>query len=70
MGIEELPQFVVFEVDSVEPGSRGDTAKGGAVTTTAHTTTGIRVQVPLFVKAGDQIRIDTTTGSFKDRQSG
>ena len=64
----ELPQFIVLEVDRVEPGSRGDTASG-AVTTTAHTTTGIRVQVPLFVKSGDQIRIDTTTGTFKDRQN-
>ena len=64
----ELPQFVIFEVDSVEPGSRGDTASG-AVTTTAHMTTGIRVQVPLFVKPGDQIRVDTTTGTFKDRQN-
>ena len=42
----ELPQFVVFEVDSVEPGSRGDTASG-AVTTTAHTTTGIHVKSPV-----------------------
>ena len=64
----ELPQFVEFEVESVEPGSRGDTASG-SVTTAAYTTTGIRVQVPLFVKAGDSIRIDTTTGNFKDRKN-
>ncbi|MEE2787545.1 MAG: elongation factor P [Myxococcota bacterium] len=64
----ELPQFVTLEVDEVEPGSRGDTASG-AVTTTAYTTTGVRVQVPLFVKVGDHVRIDTTTGQFKDRQT-
>ena len=64
----ELPQFVELEVESVEPGSRGDTASG-SVTTAAYTTTGIRVQVPLFVKAGDTIRIDTTTGGFKDRKN-
>ena len=63
----ELPQFVELDVDSVEPGSRGDTASG-SVTTTAHTTTGVRVQVPLFVKAGDTIRVDTTNGNFKDRK--
>ena len=64
----ELPQFVELEVDSVEPGSRGDTASGG-VTTTAYTASGVRVQVPLFIKAGDTIRIDTGTGDFKDRKS-
>ncbi|MBV72047.1 MAG: elongation factor P [Myxococcales bacterium] len=64
----ELPQFVELEIDSVEPGSRGDTASG-SVTTTAHTVTGVRLQVPLFVKAGDTVRVDTTTGSFKDRKN-
>ncbi|MCA9561216.1 MAG: elongation factor P [Myxococcales bacterium] len=62
----ELPQFVEMELESVEPGSKGDTASGG-VTTTATTTTGIRVQVPLYIQAGDRVRIDTGTGSFKDR---
>ncbi len=62
----ELPQFVEMELDSVEPGSRGDTASG-AVTTAATTTTGVRVQVPLYIEAGDRVRIDTTTGNFKDR---
>ena len=62
----ELPQFVELEIDTVEPGSRGDTASG-SVTTAAYTTSGIRVQVPLFIKGGDRIRIDTGTGQFKDR---
>ena len=64
----ELPQFVELELDTVEPGSRGDTASG-SVTTAAYTTSGIRVLVPLFIKAGDKIRVDTGTGQFKDRVS-
>lgn len=64
----EMPQFVELEVSSVEPGSRGDTASG-SVTTAAYTTTGLRVQVPLFIKEGDRIRVDTAQGSFKDRVS-
>ena len=64
----EVPQFVELEISSVEPGSRGDTASG-SVTTTAYTTTGLRVQVPLFIKDGDRIRVDTTTGNFKDRSN-
>ena len=63
----ELPQFIELDIVSVEPGSRGDTASG-SVTTAAYTTSGIRVMVPLFVKPGDVVRMDTATGSFKDRK--
>jgi elongation factor P len=63
----ELPQFIELVVDSVEPGTKGDTTSG-SVTTTAYTESGIRVQVPLFVKAGDKIRVDTDSGAFKDRK--
>lgn len=62
----ELPQFVELELETVEPGSRGDTASG-SVTTAAYTSSGIRVLVPLFIKPGDRVRVDTTTGQFKDR---
>ena len=62
----ELPQFVEMELDMVEPGSKGDTASGG-VTTTGTTTTGVRVQVPLYMQPGDWIRVDTGTGTFKER---
>ncbi len=62
----EMPQFVEMELESVEPGSKGDTASGG-VTTVAYTTTGVRVQVPLYIQPGDRVRIDTTAGTFKDR---
>ena len=62
----ELPQFVEVEISSVEPGARGDTATG-SVTSVAYTTTGQRLQVPLFIKEGDRVRVDPTTGSFKDR---
>ncbi|MCA9539725.1 MAG: elongation factor P [Myxococcales bacterium] len=65
----ELPQFVEMTLDRVEPGSRGDTASGG-VTTAAYTTSGVRIQVPLYIREGDLVRIDTTTGTFKDRISG
>ena len=62
----EIPQFIEMEIDRVEPGSRGDTASG-SVTTVAHSTKGVRVNVPLYVKPGDVVRIDTTNGNFKDR---
>lgn len=62
----ELPQFVEMTLEMVEPGSKGDTASGG-VTTAAYTAGGVRIQVPLYISAGDVVRIDTTTGEFKDR---
>lgn len=64
----ELPQFVEMELTDVEPGSKGDTASG-SVTTAAYTTTGVRVMVPLYINAGDTVRIDTTNGNYKDRVS-
>lgn len=64
----ELPAYVEVGVDSVEPGARGDTATG-SVTTAAWLTNGAKVQVPLFIKGGDVVRIETATGTFKDRVS-
>lgn len=61
----EPPQFVEMEVVSVEPGTRGDTS--GKVTTPATTQSGLVLPVPLFIKAGDRIRVNTRTGEFQDR---
>lgn len=62
----ELPQYVEMVVTEVEPGARGDTASG-SVTTAAVTENGLKIQVPLFVKPGDRVRIDSATQAFKDR---
>ena len=59
------PQYVELEVTSVMPGTRGDTS--GKVTTPATLSTGLTVDVPLFIKAGDRIRVNTRTGEFQDR---
>lgn len=61
----EPPQYVEMEVVSVEPGTRGDTS--GKVTTPATTASGLILPVPLFIKRGDRIRINTRTGEFQDR---
>jgi elongation factor P len=44
---------------------RGDTATGATKSVT--TETGLKVQVPLFVGAGDTIRVDTRTGQYLTR---
>lgn len=37
------------------------------MTTPAITQTGLIVPVPLFIKRGDRIRVNTRTGEFQDR---
>ncbi len=60
-----LPNFVDFEIVHTEPGIKGDTAKSG--TKPAEIETGAIVQVPLFVNAGDRIKVDTRTGEYIER---
>ena len=60
-----MPEKLVLRVKYTEPGFKGDTATGG--TKPATTETGLVVQVPLFVAIGDQIRVNTTTGSYVER---
>ena len=62
----ELPQYVEMTVTEVAPGTRGDTASGG-VTTDATTDTGLTLRVPLYVKPGLRIKVDTRDGSFGGR---
>lgn len=59
------PMFVELKVTETEPGLRGDTAKGG--NKLAKVETGASLQVPLFVQAGDVIKIDTRTGIYVSR---
>lgn len=61
----ESPAFVNLTIVETDPGLRGDTASGG--TKPAVLETGLVVQVPLFVKEGETIRIDTRTDTYLER---
>ena len=61
----ELPNFVDLLVVKADPGIRGDTASGGSKPATLET--GAVVAVPLFINAGDLLRIDTRTGVYISR---
>ncbi|HEX9922871.1 MAG TPA: elongation factor P [Anaerolineae bacterium] len=61
----EIPITVELEVIEAEPGFAGDTAQGATKPVTV--STGLVVNAPLFVNAGDVIRIDTRTGSYITR---
>ena len=62
----QLPQYVELRIDSTEPGIRGNTAAGGA-TKVAKLETGLEVQVALFMKEGEVIRVNTQTGEVMGR---
>ncbi len=61
----ELPITVDLAVTETEPGFAGDTATGARKP--AITETGLVVSVPLFVSAGDVIRVDTRSGEYLTR---
>jgi elongation factor P len=61
----ELAPNVVLRVAQTDPGYKGDTASGASKP--AIMETGLRVIVPLFVNEGDDLRIDTRTGTYIER---
>lgn len=63
----ELPITVELTVTHTAPGIRGDTVTGG--TKPAELETGASVNVPLFIKDGDMVRVDTRSGEYLERVS-
>lgn len=62
----ELPKNLYLEVTYAEEVVKGDTS--GSVTKDATLETGITVRVPAFIKTGDIISVDTTTGEYRERK--
>lgn len=62
----QFPPHVELTVRSTEPGTRGDTASGGA-TKLARLETGLEIKVPLFIKEGDKVKVHTETREFAGR---
>lgn len=61
----ELPPTVTLKVTESAEGVRGDSANN--VQKPAQVETGLSVQVPLFIKEGELIKIDTRTGKYLSR---
>jgi len=60
-----LPNIIQFVITHTEPGIKGDTAKSGFKSAVIES--GATVQVPLFINAGDMIKVDTRTGEYVER---
>src|SRR5690349_4426784 len=61
----ELPQTVDMQVVETEPGLKSATAS--SVMKPAKLETGLVVQVPPFINAGEKIRVDTAEGTYMER---
>jgi len=61
-----IPNFVTLKITSTDPGVRGNTAQGGSKPAVLET--GLKVKVPLFLKEGEEIVIDTRTGEYIERK--
>jgi elongation factor P len=63
----EMPASVELRIDYTEPGLQGDRSTGG--TKPARLETGYEIAVPLFIIAGEKVKVDTRDGSYLGRVS-
>jgi elongation factor P len=61
----KLPPKIVLEITDAPLGIKGDSATGACKVATCET--GLQINVPLFVKQGDKIRIKTDTGEYVEK---
>ncbi len=61
----KLPVKVELKVVDAPPDVRGNTAQGGSKVVTLET--GATLTVPMFIKEGDVLRINTETGEYVER---
>lgn len=64
LGID-LPNTVVLTVAETDPNIKGDTSSGGTKPATMET--GLVVNVPFFINAGDKLSINTADSSYISR---
>ena len=61
----DLPASVALKVVSVGPGHRGDSVVN--IMKEAVLETGLSLKVPIFIKEGDRIKVDTRTNKYLER---
>ncbi|WP_440998905.1 elongation factor P [Fodinibius sp. SL11] len=59
------PDHITAKVAKTRPGLKGDTATGGSKPATLES--GAKVQVPLFINEGEEIKVDTRTSEYIER---
>ncbi|MDR0977935.1 MAG: elongation factor P [Endomicrobium sp.] len=61
----DLPAIIEMTISEAEPGIKGDSVSN--LTKMAKLETGADIRVPLFIKEGDKIKVDTRTGEYVER---
>lgn len=61
----ELPKNVPLKVTYTEDAVKGDTST--SITKDATLETGLTIRVPAFIKRGDVISVDTSSGAYRER---
>jgi elongation factor P len=61
----DLPTIIEMTISESEPGIKGDSVSN--ITKMAKLETGADIRVPLFIKEGDKIKVDTRTGEYVER---
>jgi elongation factor P len=61
----ELPKNVPLKVTYTEDAVKGDTTS--SITKDATLETGLTIRVPAFIKQGDVISVDTSSGAYRER---
>ena len=61
----EIQNFIEMEISETEPGFKGDTSTN--TLKEAVLSNGIEIKVPLFIEAGDVIKVDTRNCEYQNR---
>lgn len=61
----ELPLNLVYEITETGPGEKGNTVS--SVYKEATLDNGLVVKVPMFMKLGEKVKVDTRTGQYVER---
>lgn len=61
----EIPNSLIYEIIETGPGERGNTVSN--VYKDAKLDNGLLAKVPMFMKVGDKVKVDTRTGLYVER---
>jgi len=61
----DMPASTVVEISECDPGVKGNSATN--IFKSALTKNGLKIKVPLFIKPGDKVKVDTRSGEYLER---
>ena len=62
----ELPMKIQYTITQADPAVKGDTASGN-VLKDAQVDNGMMIRIPIFIKEGDDVLVNTETGDYVER---